>query len=215
MRILAFGLAAALVLTVAAGAYFLFGGFSLLPPSTPAAWANFGSYLGGVAGPGLSFLALLAVIDALRLQRAQLEVEQQRQLSEQHIRWLDALYADIRETLSVSVPSSDGSRVSVRSVLDHEVDTAKLDKATLEGRLAELMTLLGQYCQAVALYRDNISPFFDVTIFADRGARILDKLKPFHRLLGTMSPISIEFCDMHLRGVRERAQPEAMKRSTR
>ena len=169
----------------------------------------------GVAGPGLSFLALLAVVDALRLQRAQLEVEQQRQLSEQHIRWLDALYADIRETLSVSVPSSDGSRVSVRSVLDHGVDVASLDQAVLKDRLADLMTLLVQYCQAVALYRDNISAFFDVTIFADRGARILDKLKPFLGLLGNTSAVGIEFCDMHLRGVRERTQPEAMKRSTR
>ncbi len=215
MRILAFGLAAALVLAVAASAYFLFGGFSLLPPSTPAAWSNFGSYLGGVAGPGLSFLALLAVVDALRLQRAQLEVEQQRQLSEQHIRWLDALYADIKEALSASAPSSDGSRVSVRSVLDHGVDVASLDQAVLKDRLADLMTLLVQYCQAVALYRDNISAFFDVTIFADRGARILDKLKPFLGLLGNTSAVGIEFCDMHLRGVRERTQPEAMKRSTR
>lgn len=77
------------------------------------------------------------------------------------------------------------------------------------------MTLLVQYCQAVALYRDNISAFFDVRIFSDRGARILDKLKPFLGLLGNTSAVGIEFCDMHLRGVRERTQPEAMKRSTR
>lgn len=215
MRILVFGLAGVLIFVGAVGCYIIFGGLSAFPPSTPAEWSGFGSYLGGVAGPGLSFLALLAVVDALRMQRAQLEAEQKRQLSEQHIRWLDALYADIREALSASVPSSDGLRVSVRSVLDHEVDVTSLDQAVLKDRLADLMTLLVQYCQAVALYRDNISAFFDVRIFSDRGARILDKLKPFLRLLGNTSAVGIEFCDMHLRGVREREQPEAMKRSTR
>lgn len=215
MRILVFGLVAVVILVVPASVYFLLGGFTLFPPTTPEAWSNFGSYLGGVAGPGLSFLALLAVVDALRMQRAQLEVEQTRQLSEQHIRWLDLLYIDIREALNASVPSTTGTQASVRSVLDCEVDAAKLDQAALRDRLADLMLLLAQYCQAVALYRDNISEFFDVKIFADRGARILDKLKPLYQLLGGASPVTIEFCDMHLRGVRERKLPEAMKRSTR
>jgi hypothetical protein len=77
------------------------------------------------------------------------------------------------------------------------------------------MKLLAQYCEAVATYRKNVSGFFDVKIFTDRGARILDLMKPFHPQIGSGSPISIEFCDMLLQGVEERQAPEALRRNTR
>jgi len=55
----------------------------------------------------------------------------------------------------------------------------------------------------------------DARILADRGARLVDRLKPFIGSLNNMGVISIEFFDMLLRGDSERPTPEAMTRPTR
>ena len=92
---------------------------------------------------------------------------------------------------------------------------SSVDSAAFSIRVKDLFKLLTQYCQAVGLYRDNVTDFFDATIFSDRGARILDRLKPFIKILGTNSVITFEFLDMHLRGEHHRQNPEAMIRDTR
>jgi hypothetical protein len=81
--------------------------------------------------------------------------------------------------------------------------------------LEEFAKLLGQYCEAVSIYRENEDPLFDVRILVDRGARLVDRLKPFIGSLNNMGVISIEFFDMLLRGDTERPIPEAMTRPTR
>ncbi|MCC8469371.1 hypothetical protein, partial [Xanthomonas phaseoli] len=81
--------------------------------------------------------------------------------------------------------------------------------------LNDFTVLLGQYCEAIAIYRDNCEPLFDVKIYVDRGARLLDLLKRHTAELDGMSSIAIEFMDMHLRGEKKRARPEAMSRPSR
>jgi hypothetical protein len=188
--------------------YFVQGG---AVPNNPDDWAKFGTYVGGLDGPLLSFLALIAVVRTLHVQRAMLEVEQARQLADKHVRWLDALYRDIVEALDGRV-SQD---ISLREILDGDVETNSVDRKRLTGRLENLMQLVAQYCQAVALYRDNISEFYDLRIYVDRGGRLLDAIKPFHSYLGSRFLPTFEFCDMHLRGESERSEPEAMNRSSR
>ena len=89
------------------------------------------------------------------------------------------------------------------------------NQGILKARLEETLKLTTQYCQAVALYRENVTEFFDARIFQDRGARILDGIKPFLLLLGPNAAMPIEFCDMHLRGEIKRRTPEALRRKTR
>jgi hypothetical protein len=204
----------ALVLTIAA--FPLLGHFGLPFSTSSSEWANFGTYLGGVAGPLLSFLALIAVAWTVRLQYDLLRRDLEKQTSDQHIRWLEAIYRDLLDVMSAPLRSAHGSEpTTTRAVLHREVDRAIADPAILKARLEELLKLLTQYCQAVALYRENVTEFFDTRIFLDRGARILDHLKPFLPVLGTNAAITIEFCDMHLRGQTERQNPEALRRNTR
>jgi hypothetical protein len=188
--------------------YFSLGGIA---PHNLGEWSNFGTYVGGIAGPLLSFVALIAVARTMHLQRATLELDQAQRLADQHLRWLDALYNDIVEALDARI-SPD---VALRAVLNGDVEVSGVDRKRLTARLDNLMQLLAQYCRAVALYRDNISEFYDLQIYADRGGRLLDAIKPFHSYLSGMFLPTIEFCDMHLRGETERAKPEAMTRSSR
>lgn len=174
-------------------------------------WAAFGTYVGGIAGPLLSFLALVAVAHTVALQQTALTLEFDRQSADQQRRWLDELYKDIKEALDARI----GPDILLRDVLDREVAASTVDQQRLTLRLDNLMKLIADYCQAVALYRDNVSEFFDLQIYADRGARVLDSIKPFFDYLGNMSPITIELCDMNLRGDSERKGPEALSRSSR
>ncbi len=188
--------------------YFGYGGTA---PGTPEEWASFGTYAGGVAGPLLSFIALIAVAQTISLQRAMLEQDRARQLADQHLRWLDALYRDMTEAVAWPVSPDH----PLRDVLDGVIAASEVEEKRLKAGLDNLMRLLSQYCQAVDLYRDNISEFYDLRIYADRGARLLDAIKPLHGNLGTMFQPTIEFCDMHLRGETQRATPEALARSSR
>lgn len=215
MAVIIFALLGLAILAGTIGAYIWLGGFDPTLPHQSADWANFGTYVGGVAGPLLSFLALIAVVWTLRLQYQLLDRDRERQLADQHVRWLDAVYRDMQEILQAPLATVNGGATTLHAVLDKDADAAAISPALFKARLTELMELLGQYCQAVALYRDNITAYFDLKIFSDRGARILDRIKPFHTVLGNMSAISIEFCDMHLRGDRSRDQAEALTRRTR
>lgn len=211
-----FAILGLLILICAAAAYSLLGHFGPAFSTSSREWANFGTYLGGVAGPLLSFLALLAVAWTVRLQHDLLRRDQQKQTADQHIRWLEGIYRDILDLLHAPLHSSPGQTPTTTwSVLYQEVELTVQDHTILKTRLDELLKLVTQYCQAVALYRTNVSQFFDAKIFQDRGARILDQLKQFPSLLGPNAAMTIEFCDMHLRGETERKSPQALRRKTR
>lgn len=198
-------------LVVLAGTVALYFGHGGVIPLTSADWANFGTYVGGIAGPLLSFVALIAVVRTMHLQRAALELEQARQIADQHLRWLDGIFKDILEARSERV-SPD---ITLGEILDGDADASQVERKRFAGRLENVMQLVVQYCQAVNLYRDNISEFFDLRIYTDRGGRLLDSIKPFHGYLGSRFLPTFEFCDMHLRGEETRADPEALTRSSR
>jgi hypothetical protein len=171
---------------------------------------------GMVAGPMLSFLALMAVVWTVRLQYDLLRGDHEKQTADQHIRWLDGIYRDILDLLNAPLRSDGGAESTTTwAVLHQEVDRSTPNQGILKARLEELLRLITQYCQAVALYRESVTEFFDARIFQDRGARILDNIKPFLSLPGPNAAVPIEFCDMHLRGETKRQAAEALGRKTR
>lgn len=173
---------------------------------------QFASFMGGVAGPLLSFLALMAVVTN---QATTARLERRKRSAEEHLRWIDAIYRDIAEDLDAKLQAKDNTQVTLSNVLDSGALPAAVNEADFQRRITNFTKLLGQYCEAVAIYRDNHDPLFDVRILVDRGARLLDKLKVFTKSLGGMGGMTIEFCDMHLRGEKNRARAEAMQRPTR
>jgi len=133
----------------------------------------------------------------------------------EHLRWLDAIYSDLGELLDRKVKDNDGGELTLRGILNSgTMPEGSLGPHT-RSALNDFAVLLGQYCEAIAIYRDNCEPLFDVKIYVDRGARLLDLLKSRAAELDGMSPIAIEFMDMHLQGEKKRARAEAMSRPTR
>lgn len=174
-------------------------------------WASFGTYVAGIAGPSLSFLALIALARTMQFHSNNIELQREKQLADQHLRWLDALYQDITEAVGAHVSNN----VTLRAVLDGDASPKSVYDEKLKARLEDLLKLVAQYCRAVDMYRDNVSEFYDLQIYADRGGRILDAIKRYADHLGAQALPTIEFCDMHLRGENKRSSPEAMQRSSR
>jgi hypothetical protein len=177
-------------------------------------WSSFGSFMGGVAGPLLSLLALLAVAGTLLLQARSLAMERKKQSAEEHLRWIEGIRQDIIETLDAPLRMNARAATTLRTILEGGgALPSSVDENHFNLRIREFTKLLGGYCEAVAIYRANITAVFETRILVDRGARWLDQLKPFQSSVS--GHISIEFCDIHLRGEGARRQPEAMKRPTR
>jgi hypothetical protein len=176
---------------------------------------KFGAFFGSTTGPLLSFLALLAVVASLRNQTRAIRQDASTRLAGEHLRWLDAIYSDLGELLEHKIKCNDGSELTLRTMLGSKALPAGSSGPEVQQAIEDFALLLGQYCEAIAIYRDNCEPLFDVKIYVDRGARLLDLLKHHTRELGGMSPVAIEFMDMHLRGSRKRGNPEAMSRPTR
>lgn len=214
MAYLFFGLFGLAVIVGTALSYVVTGGHFVVL-GHPVDFDKLGAFFGGVTGPLLSFLALMAVVATLRAQNRAIQREAEARTAGEHVRWIDAIYHDIGEVLDYRLQATGGIQVTLRNVLDTGALPAAAVEADFTSRLDEFATLLGKYCSAVAIYRDNCDPLFDVQILVDRGARLLDRLKPFSTSLGGMSFAMIEFCDMHLKGESKRAQPEAMNRPTR
>lgn len=224
---LVLALSGLLVLACTVGAYLLLGHRGLLFSADSIEWANFGVYFGGVAGPLLSFLALIAIAWTVRLQYGLLirdkekqaadeQRDQEKQTADQHVRWLDGIYRDILDLIHAPLQHgiTGSSSTTAWAILHKEVEQSAANEHILKARLEELLKLLGQYCEAVALYRENVTQYFDAKIHQDRAARILDSLKPFQALLGNAA-MAIEFYDMHLRGEKNRQTAEALHRPTR
>lgn len=208
MNILAYGLLGFIVLAGTAALYFGRGGGM---PTSLREYADFGTYVAGVSGPLLSFVALIAVARTLQLNRDALDLDREKQLADQHLRWLDALYVDMTDALDAEI----GPGTPLRAVLDRRVEPESINANHLRVGVENLLKLVAQYCSAVDMYRDNVSEFYDLKIYVDRGGRLLDGIKSLQSFLGVQSLPTIEFCDMHLRGESERSTPEAMTRSSR
>jgi len=65
--------------------------------------------------------------------------------------------------------ASGSGLTTMWAVLNEEVDLAVANPTTFQARARDVMKLLGQYCEAVALYRDNVTQYFDAKIFTDRA----------------------------------------------
>src|SRR5437763_300795 len=99
VAIIVFAVLGLLVIVGTIGAYLWIGGFGTSFATNSSDWGNFGNYVAGVAGPLLSFLALIAVAWTVRLQYDLLQRDRDKQVADQHVRWLEAIYKDLFDLL--------------------------------------------------------------------------------------------------------------------
>lgn len=142
---------------------------------------KFASYLGGTIVPCLTLLTFLILLFQLNVQTEQIEQLYDKTLEEQHIKMIDILIDDMNFIESTKIITSTKPIVSY--TLGEILNDPKLADITNNTQFNKLIDdyvkLLSEYTESVALYRDNITPYFACRIFVNRGKRILEKLTPY------------------------------------
>lgn len=184
------------------GVYYLFVGFNRPLSSDGEDWSRFGEYFGGVAGPLLSFISIILLVYTIHLQSEQLS---------------DAQHETLKRDLLVHVIKADDE---IEHWLRRKLATVSMTEQTVEfgdvvwgllpetlispkefkpavGRLHKLTSL---YCEALALYRDNINSFFVFKYHQQKARYFLQFLEGHLPLLDQMAGPSLKLCRVLLDG---------------
>ena len=191
-----------LLIAAVGGAYYAYVGFELPLSTRGQDWGEFGDYFGGVAGALLAFISVLLLVYTIHLQSEQLSSAQHEMLKRDLLAHVTKADDEIGHWLQRKLAAHNiaGETVEFGDVVwgllePNYVNAKEFKLATI--RLHELTCL---YCEALALYRDNIDPYFIFKYHRQKAQSLLNFLKEHQDLLGQMSGPSLAFCQMHLDG---------------
>lgn len=181
--------ALALATAVLAPYFFVFNG-DLSTDSEK--WADFGSYVGGLAGPVLAVVSLLAFLITIRQQAYLAAVADRRAREEEHRRAING-YLDDLQRLESRPLSHDHS---LADLFSGAIDASSV---TDQLRLQQLLRVYGEtlfrYAEMVAMHRANNRPLWDVTYYKNRGMWAFRQLD---QLTGYLNPFVLEAIRNHL-----------------
>lgn len=207
LSVVAFGL---LIISSVVGAYYFIVGAVHPLSSSGEDWGNFGDYFGGVAGALLSFLSILLLVYTIHLQIHQLSAAQHETLKRDLLAHVTKADDEIERWLQrkLAYISMSGQTVEFGDVVWGILKSKDINPPEFERAVVRLHVLTSLYCEALALYRDNIDPYFIFKYHRQKAQALLDFLKEYGALLGQTAGPSLQFCQMHLDGKHESGQEE-------
>ena len=201
---LAFVVGIALLLAVG-GAFYVYVVLAHSRSHNATDWANFGAYFGGVAGTFLAFISILLLVYTLVLQGKQLADAQHEMRKRDLLAHVTKADDEIGNWLSrqIALPSLSGATVEFGDVVWGLLEPKQVDAKEFKRAVVRLHVLTCLYCEALALYRDNIDPYFIFKYHRQKAESLLKFLTEHRELLGQMAGPSLQFCQMHLDGKHE------------
>ncbi|WP_170874220.1 hypothetical protein, partial [Xanthomonas graminis] len=109
-------------------------------------------------------------------------------------RWLQRKLAAI---------TTNGSTVELGDIVWGLLKPSLVDSKEFRSAVVRLHELTCLYCEALALYRDNIDPYFIFKYHRQKAQALLNFLKEHQGCLGQMAGPSLQFCQMHIDGKHE------------
>lgn len=202
--VLVFVIGVVLLLAVG-GAFYL---YVVLPQSrsySATDWANFGSYFGGVAGTLLAFISILLLVYTIHVQGRQLADAQHEALKRDLLAHVTRADDEIGSWLrhQIALPSLSGATVEFGDVVWGLLESKQVNAVEFKRAVVRLHVLTCLYCEALALYRENIDSYFIFKYYRQKAESLLKFLTKHQALLGQMAGPSLEFCRMHLDGKHE------------
>ena len=140
--------------------YFIVGSFVLDASASNADWGSFGSYFGGVAGPLIAFISVLLIVYTLRRQRFQLESIIKENMKQDMLRYLDKLDDQISHLLTRKIHIEGMRYIEIGDMVSGIENPAKLHESSFKAAMDKLLKLTANYCEAIALYRENVNGYF-------------------------------------------------------
>lgn len=187
------------------GAYYSYVGSGLPPSTNSEAWAQFGSYFGGVAGALLSFISILLLVYTVHLQSGQLAEAQHETLKRDLLAHVTKAEHEVNHWLErrLAARSAEGVTVEFGDVVWGILDPTYINPKEFKKATVRLHELVCLYCESLALYRDNIDSFFIFKYHKQKAQTLLSFLTQHQGALGQMAGPSLKFCQMHLNGEHE------------
>lgn len=160
-------------------------------------WAAFGNYFGGVAGGLFSFLSVLLIVYTLHQQGQQIESAQDEAQRLKLLEYVSKADDEIERWLRRRLMSQEGREVEFGDIVRGVVKPGYVESREFTAALTRLHKLTCAYCAALALYQDNVDPYFIFGLHRQKAEELLDFLEDHTNLLGQMAGPSLAFCRAH------------------
>lgn len=181
-------------------AFYLTVGVGLPLSNAGDDWADFGSYFGGVAGAVFSFLSMLLIVYTLHQQGQQIESAQDDAQRLKLLEYVSKADDEIERWLQRRLMSRQGREIEFGDIVWGIVKPGYVEPQEFSAALTRLHKLTCAYCAALALYEDNVDPYFIFALHRQKADELLSFLEDHTSQLGQMAGPSLAICRAHLRG---------------
>lgn len=194
-----------LLIAAVSGMYYAYVGFEKPLSINGEDWGQFGDYFGGVAGALLSFISILLLIYSIHLQSEQISDAQHEILKRDLLAHVTKADDEIEHWLQRKLANANmaGETVEFGDVVWGILEPSYINAKDFKRALVRLHQLTCLYCEALALYRDEINPYFILKHHRQKAKSLLDFLEDHQSHLGQMAGPSLRYCRMHLNGQHE------------
>lgn len=195
--VLVFAAGVALIVGLAV-AFYLSVGVGLPLSNAGDDWADFGSYFGGVAGALFSFLSVLLLVYTVHQQGKQIESAKDEAQRLKLLEYVSKADDEIERWLRRQLMSKQGREIEFGDVVWGVVKPSYVELKEFSAALTRLHKLTCAYCAALALYQDNVDPYFIFSLHRQKAEELLDFLENHISQLDQMAGPSLAICRSHI-----------------
>lgn len=187
------------VILIVSGSYYFFVGEGLPISDNGSDWSAFGSYFGGVVGPIFSFLSTILLFYTIMQQSKNIEHVSSESLKLDMLRYVSRTEEEIEQWLRTDIASiNDGRTVQLGFIIRGIVKPQYANKDELNACLVRLVKLTCTYTSSIALYKDNVDPYYIYKHHCAKAIDLIDFLEKNNSGLGETVAPSLAICRKQL-----------------
>ncbi|WP_409010987.1 hypothetical protein [Aeromonas salmonicida] len=195
VRILIVSILCLTFIVFVSGAYYIFVGKGLPISDNGSDWSTFGSYFGGVVGPIFSFLSTILLFYTIMQQSINIKNASSESLKLDMLRYVSRAEEEIEQWLRTDLASiHDNKTVQLSLIVRGVVKPQYANKDELNPCLIRLVKLTCTYTSAIALYKDNVDPYFIYKHHCEKAIDIISFLESNNSRLDPMAGPSLAIC---------------------
>ena len=185
-----------LVLSLCAGAFYLYVGVGKSISGNGADWSDFGGFYGGVLGPILSFVSIILLVYTINQQADANELTSHETTKLDMLRYMSGSEQEIESWLKTELASSQSNKaVQLELIVWGLVKPSYANQQELGACLERLLKLTCAYCSSIALYEANVDPYFIYKQHHSKATELIEFLNQHVALLGQMAGPSLAMCE--------------------
>ncbi|ELB2889507.1 hypothetical protein C1S86_25815 [Vibrio parahaemolyticus] len=190
-----------IVMISAVGAFYYFVGVNQPVSLDASDWSNFGSYFGGVVGPVFSFLSIVLLVYTVFQQSENINLATSEAIKLDMLRYVSRADEEIDSWLKTEIATTrEGDTAQLSLVVWGVIGVDYVNANELNACLNRLLKLVCSYSSAIALYEDNVDPYFVYKQHYTKAIELIEFLENHVDRLGQMAGPSLGICRHQLEG---------------